>query len=368
MTKALALFVCLLAAASAAAQERPFVFTVTTGPPDAASGRGRPVPWAAYYDCRLRRADELSPSATTASSSASGCQGRLGAASHARSATSAFGLGDSMRRAAASTPRCCGTSSAPASRVRLALGARGPPRVGRDDARRSRACCLGWNSGRRTLLFGNLRPGEAVRAMAATRIDLITTLGWLHGKWADGLRAGRRGGRRGPRGTCGRSEEAEGGSQALCRPGAALDGSPAGRLCGLAASGGPVVYAHVGVGAYEPGPAAARRRGRRLHRAGVDRLHVLRHGATVHPRGRGDQYLRSSVTHRVRPGSFTRVVVVKPGTSAPPRLTNSGVITDAIRISRTSECSHDCAEALDRLTRSSNAREKPQHRAEFEWS
>ena len=108
--------------------------------------------------------------------------------------------------------------------------------MGGDDGG-SRRVCIGW-SGRRSLLFGNLRL-EKPLARDRDAVDLVTTLGWLR-QVGRGLRFGVEAVGEDLEGLW-EAQEAEGGAKLYAGP--ALHWSaPSGRLW-VSASGRPVVYA-----------------------------------------------------------------------------------------------------------------------------
>ena len=230
--KFVALVVCLLLAVTAEAQDRPFVFTVTTGPSDADSDRDS-RPWTAYYDSGYaERTSE--PFGYDGVEQRFGMQGRLGAG-FSLVGHVGLGIGDSSGHSSQQAEVLKDVLGA-SSRVRFALGAGGRREWDGTNAALARVC-LGWNSGK-TVLSGNVlleKPFVAGR----DQIDLITTFGWMRGV-GHGLRVGVEAVGEDLEGFWD-AEEAEGGAKLYAGPTLHWT-APAGRLW-LAASGGPIVYA-----------------------------------------------------------------------------------------------------------------------------
>jgi hypothetical protein len=227
---ALLLLVGLLSAGPARAQERPFVFTVTTS---AASSEPGSRAWAAYYDAGYgERTSE--PFGYDGLEQRVGIQGRLGRGftllGHA-----AFGVGEQATRASQEAELLKDVLG-PASGLRLAVGL-GARREWEGTTAALARVCVGWR-GRRTLLFGNLRL-EKPFARGRDAADLITTLGWLQ-EVRRGLRVGLEAVGEDLEGFW-EAEEAEGGAKLYAGP-ALHWSSPSGRLW-LSASGGPIAYA-----------------------------------------------------------------------------------------------------------------------------
>jgi hypothetical protein len=228
---ALLLLVSLLSAAEpAGAQVRPFVFTVTTSSTTSEPGRHA---WAAYYDAGYgERATE--PFGYDGLEQRVGLQGRLGRGftllGHA-----AFGMGDEATRASQEA-ELLKDLLGPASSLRLALGL-GARREWEGTTAALARVCVGW-SGRRTLLFGNLRL-EKPFAFGRDAVDLIITLGWLQ-EVRRGLRVGLEAVGEDLEGFW-EAEEAEGGAKLYAGP--ALHWSAPTERLWLSAGGGPIVYA-----------------------------------------------------------------------------------------------------------------------------
>jgi hypothetical protein len=209
---------------------RPFVFTVTTS---AAASRPDSRSWAAYYDSGYgeRTADPFGYD---------GVEQRLGFQGHLGTGVTllghiAFGIGGDATRSSQEAEVLKDVLGS-RSRTRLAVGF-GARREWEGTTAALARVCIGW-SGRRTLLFGNLRL-ERPFAEGRDAIDLITTLGWLQ-HIGHGLRVGVEGVGEDLEGFW-EAEEAEGGAKLYVGP--ALHWSaPTGRLW-LSASGGPILYA-----------------------------------------------------------------------------------------------------------------------------
>ena len=229
--KTLALLACLLLAAAAEAQIRPFAFTVTTGASGSASDRPS---WTAYYDSGYAERTG-GPFGYDGVEQRFGAQGSLGAGLTLLGHVG-LGIGDDATRSSQQAELLKDVLG-PTASVRLAVGA-GARREWDGSSTALARVCLGWSS-RRTVLFGNLRI-EKPFGVGRDAADLITTLGWLQGI---GHRSAPRASRRSVR-----TSRASG---RLRRPKAARSftrvpplhwTAPAGRLW-VSAGGGPIVYA-----------------------------------------------------------------------------------------------------------------------------
>jgi hypothetical protein len=261
--KSTSFLACLLLLGSAEAQDRPFVFTVTTSPLGSSSSADSRS-WTAYYDSGYgEQAGE--PFGYDGVEQRFGVQGRLGAGFTLLGHVG-LGIGDAATRSSQQAEVLKDVLDS-TSRVRVAIGVGARREWEGTNAALARVC-LGWSS-RSTMLFGNALV-EKPFAPGRDAVDLITTLGWLQSV-GHGLRLGVEAVGEDLEGFW----EAEGGRrrrEALRRPRAALDGP-----CGSA----------LGVGwwradrlrdpepSLEPSPPAAGRHWQRLHDAGVGRLHVL---------------------------------------------------------------------------------------------
>jgi hypothetical protein len=227
---ALPLLACLASASAARAQVRPFVYTVTTSGPASAPDRRS---WAVYYDSGYgERATD--PFGYNGVEQRLGFQGRLGTGvtvlGHA-----ALGAGGEATRSSQEAEVLKDVLGS-GSRTRLAVGLGARREWGGTTAALGRVS-LGW-SGRRTLLFGNLRL-EKPFAEGRDAVDLITTLGWLQ-RVGRGLRIGVEGVGEDLEGLW-EPGEAEGGAKLYVGP--TLHWSTPTERLWLSASGGPVVYA-----------------------------------------------------------------------------------------------------------------------------
>jgi len=228
----LSLLACLLLIGSAEAQDRPFVFTVTTGSsatPSSADSR----PWTAYYDAGYgERTTE--PTGYDGVEQRFGVQGRLG-----RGVTflAHVGLGTDQNTTRSSQQAevlkdLLGSGSG--FRVAAGVGAR---REWEGTSTALARVCLGWSS-HQTLISGNLRLEKSFGS-GRDAVDLITTLGWLQNA-GHGLRVGVEAVAEDLEGLWD-TEEAEGGAKLYAGP-ALHWGARSGRLW-LSAGGGPIVYA-----------------------------------------------------------------------------------------------------------------------------
>jgi len=245
MKTTLSLLVGLLLAATAQAQERPFVYTVaTTGNAPGPDTRS----WAVYYDTGYgeRPADPIGYD---------GAEQRLGFQGRPWRGLTLIGDvavgtgGDTVRSSQQAELLTDLVGSR--SKLRLAVGI-GARREWEGTSTALARVSLGW-SGDRALVFGNLRlekPFERGR----DPVDVITTLGWSQ-RLGHGLRVGVEGVGEDLEGFW-EAEEAEGGARLYVGP-ALHWSSPAGRLW-LSASGGPIVYAtHSGRTSLAPRPLDA---------------------------------------------------------------------------------------------------------------
>ena len=226
------LLVCLLLAGSAEAQNRPFVFTVTTSPLGPASSPDS-RPWTAWSDSGYGEGTG-EPFGYDGVEQRFGVQGRLGAGFTLLGHVG-LGIGDVATRSSQQAEvlkDVLGSSS----RVRIAVGV-GARREWEGTTAALARVCLGW-SGTNTVLFGNALV-EKPFAAGRDAVDLITTLGWLQGV-GHGLRFGIEAVVEDLEGFW-EAEEAEGGAKLYAGP-ALHWTAPAGRLW-LSASGGPIVYA-----------------------------------------------------------------------------------------------------------------------------
>jgi hypothetical protein len=228
--QALALAACVLTPCSAAAQVKPFLFTVTTSlPAPVSDGRS----WTAYYDAGYAERT-AEPFGFDGLRQSMGVQGRLGSR-YTLLGHVAFGLGADATRSSQEA-EVLGDLLGASSRLRVAVGL-GARREWEGTTAALGRLCVGW-SGRSTLLFGNLRL-ERPLAQGRDAVDLVTTLGWLQ-HVGGGLRLGVE--------AVGEDleafwepDEAEGGAKLYAGPAVHWSAST-GRLW-LSASGGPVVYA-----------------------------------------------------------------------------------------------------------------------------
>jgi hypothetical protein len=222
----------VLLAGSATAEQRPFVFTVTTnafGPTSDSEAR----PWTAYYDSGYgQRTSE--PLGFDGVEQRFGVQGRLGAGltlvGHV-----GLGIGHEATRSSQQAELLKDVLGS-TSTVRLAVGV-GARREWEGASTALARVCLGW-SGRKALLFGNALI-EKPLATDRDAVDLITTLGWLQSV-GHGLRLGAEAVGEDLEGLWD-AEEAEGGAKLYAGP-ALHWTAPAGRLW-VSAGGGPIVYA-----------------------------------------------------------------------------------------------------------------------------
>jgi hypothetical protein len=230
--KALTCLALCLVAAAAAAQDRPFVFTVATGTAGLESGQDARS-WTAYYAAGYgERTAE--PIGYDGSEQRFGVQGRLGGGfTFLGDVGVGTGGGDTRSSQQAEVLKDVLGST---SRVRFAVGV-GARREWQGTSTALARACLGWSSPR-TLLFGNLRI-EAPFASARDSVDVITTLGWLRSV-GGGLRLGIEAVGEDLEGVW-LADEAEGGAKLFAGP-ALHWTAPTGRLW-LTASGGPIVYA-----------------------------------------------------------------------------------------------------------------------------
>jgi hypothetical protein len=223
---------CLLLAGLAEAQDRPFVFTVTTSPLGSATGPDRRA-WTAYYDSGYGE-ESGEPFGYDGVEQRFGVQGRLGAGFTLLGHVG-LGIGDVATRSTQQAEVLKDVSGA-TSRVRLAVGV-GARREWEGTSAALARVCLGW-SGKNTLLFGNALV-EKPFAAGRDPVDLITTLGWLQNV-GGGLRLGVEAVGEDLEGFW-EAEEAEGGAKLYAGP-ALHWTAPSGRLW-LSASGGPILYA-----------------------------------------------------------------------------------------------------------------------------
>jgi hypothetical protein len=230
--KKLACAACLLLTASAEAQVRPFVFTVTPGPSGPASLPDSPR-WTAYYDSGYgERTSE--PFGYDGVEQRFGVQGRL-ASGFTLLGHVGLGIGEAATRSSQQAEVLKDVLGA-TSRVRLSVGVGARREWEGTNAALARVC-LGW-SGKNTVLFGNALL-EKPFASGRDPVDLITTLGWLQSV-GHGLRLGVEAVGEDLEGFWD-AEEAEGGARLYAGP-ALHWTAPAGRLW-LSASGGPIVHA-----------------------------------------------------------------------------------------------------------------------------
>lgn len=230
--KSLTFLACLLVAGLAEAQDRPFVFTVTTNPLGSATGPDRRA-WTAYYDSGYGE-QSGEPFGYDGVEQRLGVQGRLGAGFTLLGHVG-LGIGDVATRTTQQAEVLKDLSGA-TSRVRLAIGV-GARREWEGTNAALVRVCLGW-SGKSTLLFGNALV-EKPFAAGRDALDLITTLGWLQSV-GHGLRLGVEAVGEDLEGFW-EPEEAEGGAKLYAGPALHWTAS-SGRLW-LSASGGPIVYA-----------------------------------------------------------------------------------------------------------------------------
>ena len=226
------LLACLLLGGSAEAQDRPFVFTVTTGSSSVATepdGRS----WTAYYDAGYGERT-ATPIASDGVEQRFGVQGRLGAGLTLLGHVG-LGFGDVDTRSSQQAEVLKDVLS-PGSRVRFAIGVGARREWGGTSTALARVC-LGWSS-RQTVLFGNALI-ERPFATGRDPVDLITTLGWLQSV-GHGLRLGVEAVGEDLEGFW-EVDEAEGGAKLYAGP-ALHWTAPAGRLW-VSAGGGPIVYA-----------------------------------------------------------------------------------------------------------------------------
>jgi hypothetical protein len=230
--KTLPFLALLLLAGPAAAQVRPFAFTVTTGSSGSTSAPdGRS--WTAYYDSGYAERSG-GPFGYDGVEQRFGAQGSLGAGLTLLGQVG-LGIGDDATRSSQQVEVLKDVLGSTAS-MRLAVG--GGARRDWDGSSTALArVCLGW-SGRRTVIFGNLRI-ERPLGVGRDAADLITTFGWLHSV-RHGLRLGIEAVGEDLEGLW-EAEEAEGGAKLYAGP-ALHWTSRAGRLW-VSAGGGPIVYA-----------------------------------------------------------------------------------------------------------------------------
>jgi hypothetical protein len=228
----LLLLACLLLAAPVEAQVRPFVFTVATGLVGSASG-GETNSWTAYYDAGYAER-------TTEPFGYDGVEQRIGLEGPVGAGFMVLGhiaLGTGVNATqSAQQAEVLKDVLGPSSGVRLAIGV-GARREWEGTSAALARLCLGW-TGRRSLLFGNLR---LERSFAKDRdpLDVITTLGWLH-RVGRTLRVGFEAVGEDLEGFW-EADEAEGGAKLYAGP-AAHWTSPGERYW-VSASGGPIFYA-----------------------------------------------------------------------------------------------------------------------------
>jgi hypothetical protein len=232
MMRKLLLPACLLLAGPARAQVRPFVFTVTTSDPAAAAG-GEVRRWSAYYDAGYaeRTAETFGYDGVE---QRIGLQGRLGAGFTVLGHV-ALGIGADATRSTQQAEVLKDVLT-PSSSLHLAIGL-GARREWEGTSAALARVSLGW-TGRRSLLFGNLRL-EKPFADNRDALDIITTLGWLHGIGRS-LRLGVEAVGEDLEGFW-EAEEAEGGAKLYAGP-AVHWTAPEARFW-LSASGGPIFYA-----------------------------------------------------------------------------------------------------------------------------
>jgi hypothetical protein len=230
--KALSFLVGLLLAGSVGAEDRPFVFTVTTSPSGSASGSDA-RPWTAYYDSGYGERTGQ-PFGYDGVEQRIGVQGRLGAGLTLLGHVG-LGIGDDATRSS-QQGELLKDMLRSTSRVRLAVGV-GARREWEGTSAALARVCLGW-SGKKTVLFGNVLL-EKPFAAGRDAVDLITTLGWLQGV-GNGFRIGVEAVGEDLEGFW-EAEEAEGGAKLYAGPALHWTG-PAGRLW-VSAGGGPIVYA-----------------------------------------------------------------------------------------------------------------------------
>ena len=245
--RAVTLLTCLLLAGSTEAQDRPFVFTVTTSPLVSGSSPDS-RPWTAYYDSGYGE-QTGEPFGYDGVEQRFGVQGRLGAGFTLLGHVG-LGIGDVATRSSQQAEVLKDVLGS-ASRVRLAVGVGARREWEGTNAALARVC-LGW-SGKNTVLFGNALI-EKPFAAGRDAVDLITTLGWLQSV-GHGLRLGVEAVGEDLEGFW-EAEEAEGGAKLYAGP-ALHWAAPAGRLW-LSASGGPILYAtHSSRSSPAPRPLAA---------------------------------------------------------------------------------------------------------------
>jgi hypothetical protein len=226
------LVVCLLLAGPAWAQDRPFLFNVTTGP--SSSGFGPETrAWTAYYDAGYGERT-TTPTGYDGVEQRFGVQGRLGKGitflAHV-----ALGTDQSTTRSSQQAEVLKELlGEGPGFRIAAGLGAR---REWEGTSTALARVCLGWSS-RQSLISGNLRI-ERSFGQGRDAVDLITTLGWLRNA-GHGLRVGVEAVAEDLEGLWD-TEEAEGGAKLYAGP-ALHWGARSGRLW-LSAGGGPIVYA-----------------------------------------------------------------------------------------------------------------------------
>jgi hypothetical protein len=223
---------CLLLAAPAKAQDRPFEFTVTTSALAATPSHDDRA-WTAYYDSGYGE-QSGEPFGYDGVEQRLGVQGRLGAGFTLLGHVG-LGIGDVATRSTQQAEVLKDVLGA-TSRVRLAFGVGARREWEGTNAALARVC-LGWSS-KGTLLFGNALV-EKPFAAGRDAVDLITTLGWLQNV-GHGLRLGVEAVGEDLEGFW-EAEEAEGGAKLYAGP-ALHWTAPSGRLW-LSASGGPIVYA-----------------------------------------------------------------------------------------------------------------------------
>jgi hypothetical protein len=231
LVKTLALWTCLLLAGAAEAQDRPFVFTVTTGTYGSASLPDARA-WTAYYDSGYGERTD-GPFGYDGVEQRFGVQGRLGAGLTLLGHVG-LGIGDDATRNSqqAEVLKDVLGSTSP---VRLAVGV-GARREWEGTSTALARVCLGWSS-KNTVLFGNALI-EKPFAAGRDAVDLITTLGWLQSV-GHGLRLGVEAVGEDLEGFW-EAEEAEGGAKLYAGP-ALHWTAPAGRLW-VSVGGGPIAY------------------------------------------------------------------------------------------------------------------------------
>jgi hypothetical protein len=232
VAKAFPFLACLLLGGPAEAQDRPFVFTVTTSSSSVATEPDNRS-WTAYYDAGYGERT-ATPIGYDGVEQRFGVQGRLGAGFTLLGHFS-LGMGDVDTRSSQQAELLKDVLGS-SSKLRFAVGV-GARREWQGTSTALARLCLGWSSPQ-TVLFGNLRI-EKPFAAGRDAVDLITTVGFLQ-KLGRGVRLGVE--------TVGEDlegfwqpDEAEGGAKLYAGP-ALHWTAPAGRLW-MTASGGPILYA-----------------------------------------------------------------------------------------------------------------------------